>query len=794
MNADQSTVPSVVVNGNVAGSIVNGDNNFVVNTNNGTIIRQEALSTQKRNLSPKPPAEPEGFVGRKRELKQVDDWIAENNVVIICGMDGIGKTSLIKEAANSESARSQPDGVVFVDALDEEGNLLSFEDLVQRIFDALFETQPHQKVDLTSARTYLSNTQPLVLLNAITLTPKNLDQLQNLFSKAPILITTENTALTRGRKYSLSLGPLDQDDSLDLLASLANGENQETLVQIATLLENVPAALSIIVDTMRTDGLSADDVLQRLQSYTPTEQNKGKAALERAIHLLSSLLTADQHDMMDQVAAAFGISVDRKWLENEYGGSEVSEKLEERGLLHANSPRLRLMPGLKPILRQRRDLSDQRERLLSHLLAELKTRWNDFEFIKDELGNLLGLLFWAAAQGQWANVAALGRAIDPYLTLSGQWDAWHKVLDEIRHAATSLQDLALEGWVLHQLGTYEIGMGNLGAAQNFLKQAISIRKKLGDETGVAYSQHNLRTIAPVAKPTSRAGSLRPWLMGGIAVVVIGAFLFFSNSQKNQIQPEPTAPVIAATETKLTMTSSATPTATNTLTATLSPSPTVTTTSTPSPTDTVTPTPTYATLHGLSVNHDPTACRYGPGDPYLDHGIALKTGNRMDVFGRAEVNGNSTWLLVDFSPSTFSRKSSCWMNAKYLDITPEELMSVAPADPEIVLPIANYRRDPGGSFPKLDGPVIRKDANTVVVYWSFYDVPMADRESATSARYLIEAWVCKAGKIIFEPIGVYNQNASYIIQDEPGCAEPSHARLYLSWIEAYAGPVEIAPWP
>ena len=309
MNAHRSVAPSVVVNGNVAGNIVSGDNNFVVNTNNGTIIRQESLSTQKRSLSPKPPHELEGFVGRKRELKQVEDWIAESKAIVICGMDGIGKTSLLKQAANSASAKSQPDGVVFVDALDEEGNLLEFDDLIQRIFDALFESQPHQKVDLTSARTYLSNTQPLVLLNAITLTPKNLDQLQNLFSKASILITTENSLLTRGRKYSISLGPLDRDDSLNLLAGLTNGEAQETLAQIATLLENVPAALSIVADTMRTDGLSAEDVLQRLQSYTPTEQNKGKAALERAFHLLSSLLTEDQHDMLDQVAAAFGVNL-----------------------------------------------------------------------------------------------------------------------------------------------------------------------------------------------------------------------------------------------------------------------------------------------------------------------------------------------------------------------------------------------------------------------------------------------------------------------------------------------------
>src|SRR5215216_75051 len=460
MDRQEVTLNDVIVHGNVEGNIVKGDNNFVVNTNNGTIVRQEALSTQRRSLSPQPPPEPDGFVGRKRELKQIEDWIRQDKVVIVQGMDGIGKTSLLKQVANSEPANSQPDGVVFVDALDEEGNLLEFGDLIQRIFDTLFESQPHQKVDLASARTHLSNTHPLVLLNAIALTPQNLSQLQNLFSKAPILITTESSTLMRGRPSSLSLGPLDREDSLTLLASLTSLDDQETLEQIATLLENVPAALSIVADTIRANALRLDEILQRLRSYIPREGNKAKAAVERAFQLLSSTLTEEERGMLDQVAAAFGVSVDRQWLEREYGGSAVSEKLESLGLLHANSPRLRLMPGLRPLLLQERDVANQRERLLSYLLAELKTRWNDFEFIRDELGNLLGLIFWSAAQGQWANVAALGRAMDPYLTLSGFWDAWRKTLKEIQGAAQAMQDLALQGWVLHQLGTSEIGMGN----------------------------------------------------------------------------------------------------------------------------------------------------------------------------------------------------------------------------------------------------------------------------------------------------------------------------------------------
>src|SRR5512139_404756 len=99
----------VNVGGNVEGNIVIGDGN--------TVITQAALPTQRRKSISKPPARPDGFVGRRNELQKIDDWITQKKTVIVTGLDGIGKTSLIKEAANRDCAKSQPDGVVVLEAL-----------------------------------------------------------------------------------------------------------------------------------------------------------------------------------------------------------------------------------------------------------------------------------------------------------------------------------------------------------------------------------------------------------------------------------------------------------------------------------------------------------------------------------------------------------------------------------------------------------------------------------------------------------------------------------------------------
>jgi hypothetical protein len=69
----QTSAPSITVAGNVEGSIVVGDNNFVVNTNHGTIVYQQAAPrVQLREAMPQPPRKPRTFIGRTSELAQLE--------------------------------------------------------------------------------------------------------------------------------------------------------------------------------------------------------------------------------------------------------------------------------------------------------------------------------------------------------------------------------------------------------------------------------------------------------------------------------------------------------------------------------------------------------------------------------------------------------------------------------------------------------------------------------------------------------------------------------------------------
>jgi hypothetical protein len=79
------------------------------------------------------------------------------------------------------------------------------------------------------------------------------------------------------------------------------------------------------------------------------------------------------------------------------------------------------------------------------------------------------------------------------------------------------------------------------------------------------------------------------------------------------------------------------------------------------------------------------------------------------------------------------------------------------------------------------------------------------EDANRPRYLIEAWVCRDGRLQFEPSGwpqpwkvansyVEGQPVTAAIKDEKGCSEQSHARLYLAWKHGYTTPIDLLPWP
>ena len=295
----------------------------------------------------------------------------------------------------------------------------------------------------------------------------------------------------------------------------------------------------------------------------------------------------------------------------------------------------------------------------------------------------------------------------------------------------------------------------------WLKIPALLAPMLGATTGKVLTL-SLAAILIAALGLSAAGALTP--------------LFVPSSTATPFSTATIPPPAADTPTS-------TPMPTFTATETITAMPTATQTATPSVTPSFTPVPTFAILTGELVNRVP--CFHGPGTLYL-YRFGLFPGNRMEVRGKMDVwNGRQTVTWLWGLPESFP--GECWVNARDVKLD-GDLASLDVLYPEKVdLP---FLRDP--RWPLAQNLKVERLGEQVNVSWDFFDVPLGERESENSPRYILEAWLCRDGEVRFTPIPVYEFTRVEMI-DQAGCAKPSHGRLVLAEKHGYVGPVEIE-WP
>jgi hypothetical protein len=222
---------------------------------------------------------------------------------------------------------------------------------------------------------------------------------------------------------------------------------------------------------------------------------------------------------------------------------------------------------------------------------------------------------------------------------------------------------------------------------------------------------------------------------------------------------------------VTLTLTPAPSETTTQTLTESPPATSTETAIPEPSQTPTPsiTPTYAILRGQVLVR--SNCRYGPGAPYL-YKYGLVPGSNLEVIGRNELG---TWIVVRAIGGT----NPCWVKADLMEVK-GDVMAVEPT--YLSLPQSPY-------YGPLSGVSAIREGDEVAVFWS--PVQLRAGDETASPPYLIEAWVCQDGQLVFTPVGAYEPGTR--VRDEAGCTEPSHGRVYLVEKHGYTLWVEV-PWP
>ena len=202
-------------------------------------------------------------------------------------------------------------------------------------------------------------------------------------------------------------------------------------------------------------------------------------------------------------------------------------------------------------------------------------------------------------------------------------------------------------------------------------------------------------------------------------------------------------------------------------------PVVTDTPTPdySPTPSFTPsmTPTYVVPRG-KVNSR-AQCRYGPGAAYL-YKYGLFESTTMEIIGRNELG---TWAYVQ----AIGGNNPCWINASLLDVTRGDFWS---------LPVTYNRLPKSDLYNPPEAASAVREGNEVTIQWSHVWMTEDDDRG-----YLIEAWLCQNGQIVFTPMGVKSNVLAIEVTDEPGCLEPSGARVYTAEKHGYTQ-WRLVRWP
>ncbi len=497
-----ATQPAPAGSPSIVQSIV-GDHNIQLNLSNinGSKVDVTIQTPQETKALPLPldlrPPVFQGLLDRQPELQDVVQALERRAPVEISGENGLGKTTLLWAVGNSPAADLQhfPGGVVYHDNQERPEP-----DLLQSLFALFYQLPQNYKPSPEEIHRGLHPLQALLLLDDVSLTR---EQLTDLRSQAPnctfVLATTERALWGEGR--SLPLGGLPPAESLALiereLGRPLTPQEQSSAQSLYDALKGNPDRLLKVADSVR-----------RGQSFQTIQQSLAHAPITPI--LLTGLATPEMR-VLSVVALGRRAAIPLEHIAPLAGLPDAGptlQALQQRRLVQAHSPRYSLTGALAQELWRDWDLTPWADRALDYFIQWAEAQIADPRRMFDSLDVILSLLEWAVGKQRWAQVLRLGRAIQAALALALRWGAWLQVLNWILMAARALGEKLAEGWALHQIGTHALVSGNYPTAHTFLTQALELRQAIGDQAGLAVTQHNLNLLlGPLA--SSSQGKPQP---------------------------------------------------------------------------------------------------------------------------------------------------------------------------------------------------------------------------------------------------------------------------------------------
>ena len=498
--------------GNVSGGSQVAIGNYIVQ-----IGRVEGGVVNILNEAPPPPRlrphpvllRPKPFpnlLDRETETTTLVEALKSQQPVECTGVPGAGKTSLLRHLAHQpQLATSFPAGIVYFEV-----NKQSAADLLQSIFDAFYICDFPIKPNETEIRHYLQSMNALVLLDDVEIDAKQIQSLMNVAPNCTFVAVTRERILL-GEALDVTLKGLPAADAVRLfqneLRRTLSAEEEKGAQIICESVACIPLLVLRAAHEARAQNRSllnvvseskpGDETLAAAEIDSSSENEKKVLA---ALAVFSGAPVAAEH-----VAAVAGITSVEPLLED----------LERRGLVQSHEERYQLASDVKA--QQLGNMKPWFARAVVHLVDWTKERRNRHKLIAGSAGAILLVLKRAVAAQTWNEVRSLGHAVEEALAINGQWDMWATALNSINKAARAQGDIAEQAWVLHQLGTRALLLGDRAGAEASLTDALDIRERLNDATGAAVTRHNLNILLAPLLPEQQNNNSSNGAGGDVAI-------------------------------------------------------------------------------------------------------------------------------------------------------------------------------------------------------------------------------------------------------------------------------------
>lgn len=475
-----------------AGEIAVG--RFVVEVGQpGGAVLRDAMRAERAHFRPRPtpiavrPRVHRGLVDRRIETAAAISAIDAGVPVEVSGAPGVGKTALLRHIAHHPRAATFADGVVYVSARHRTSI-----DLLQAIFEAFYESDTICKPTGGEIRRALQDTHALILIDDVSLPQNEVEQVLDIAPHAAFVLAGRKRCLW-GEVRSIALTGLTAEDGALLLEHelerSLDADEQSAAAQLCAAVEGHPRRLL----------QAAADI--RLNRVPVADWTRYASPDALAAELMTSM-DERQRRVLLALSALSGVSLEARHVSALAELTDVEPSLNDlvdRRLLVRGQSGYRLADGIGDRLRRTADLSPWVHRAITYFTAWAERQRRNRETLLQASDALLHVQAHAADTHRWGETLRLGRLLESTLVVGARWGAWGLALEQCLVAAKAIGDRSVEAWVLHEMGTRAVCLGDEGNARRLLNQSATLRQALMEHGAAAISRRNLSTVpAPVA--------------------------------------------------------------------------------------------------------------------------------------------------------------------------------------------------------------------------------------------------------------------------------------------------------